>query len=85
MFTYWMLNGLSSSSCSTSNVFVRYWICIPPGQWVLDAGTETGEDAQEMAKLVAPDGQVVGLDLSQITIEETKRRYLSNFCTHALD
>jgi SAM-dependent methyltransferase len=41
---------------------------------VLDAGTGTGEDAQEMAKLVAPGGQVVGLDFSQIMIDEAERR-----------
>lgn len=47
---------------------------LQPGLQVLDAGTGTGEDAQEMAKLVAPGGQVVGLDFSQIMIDEAKRR-----------
>lgn len=45
-----------------------------PGLQVLDAGAGTGEDAQEVAKLIAPGGQVVGLDASQIMIDEAKRR-----------
>ena len=53
---------------------VRALLDLHPGQWVLDAGTGTGEDAQEMAKLVAPGGQVVGLDVSQIMIDEAKMR-----------
>jgi ubiquinone/menaquinone biosynthesis C-methylase UbiE len=53
---------------------VRVLLDLQPGQQVLDAGTGTGEDAQEMARLVAPGGQVVGLDLSQIMIEEARRR-----------
>jgi 2-polyprenyl-3-methyl-5-hydroxy-6-metoxy-1,4-benzoquinol methylase len=53
---------------------VRALLDLHPGQQVLDAGTGTGEDAQEMAKLGAPDGQVVGLDVSQIMIDEAKRR-----------
>ena len=53
---------------------VRTLLDLHPGQQVLDAGTGTGEDAQEMAKLVAPGGLVVGLDVSQIMIDEAKRR-----------
>src|SRR5207302_8109355 len=53
---------------------VRALLDLHPGQQVLDAGTGTGEDAQAMATLVAPGGQVVGLDMSQIMIDEAKRR-----------
>lgn len=53
---------------------VRELLDLHPGLQVLDAGTGTGEDAQEMAKLVVPGGQVVGLDFSQIMIEEAERR-----------
>jgi ubiquinone/menaquinone biosynthesis C-methylase UbiE len=53
---------------------VRVLLDLYPGLQVLDAGTGTGEDAQEMAKLVTPGGQVVGLDFSQIMIDEAKRR-----------
>ncbi len=53
---------------------VRTLLDLHPGQQVLDAGTGTGEDAQEMAKLVAPGGQVVGLDVSQIMIDEAMLR-----------
>ncbi|HEV2654844.1 MAG TPA: methyltransferase domain-containing protein, partial [Ktedonobacteraceae bacterium] len=53
---------------------VRALLALQPGLQVLDAGTGTGEDAQEMAKLVAPGGQVVGLDVSQIMIDEARHR-----------
>lgn len=52
----------------------RFLLGLHPGLQVLDAGTGTGEDAQQMAKLVAPGGQVVGLDLSQIMIDEARQR-----------
>ena len=51
---------------------VRALLDLHPGLHVLDTGTGTGEDAQEMAKLVASNGQIVGLDLSQIMIDEAK-------------
>ena len=44
------------------------------GHHVLDVGAGTGEDAQEIAKLVAPTGQVVGLDLSQILVDVALQR-----------
>jgi ubiquinone/menaquinone biosynthesis C-methylase UbiE len=53
---------------------VRALLDLHPELQVLDAGTGTGEDAQEMAKLVAPGGQVVGLDLSQTMINEARLR-----------
>lgn len=53
---------------------VRALLDLHPGQQVLDAGTGTGEDAQEVTKLIAPGGQVVGMDVSQIMIDEAKRR-----------
>lgn len=53
---------------------VRALLDLRPGLQVLEAGTGTGEDAQEAAKLVAPDGQVVGLDMSRVMIDEAKRR-----------
>lgn len=53
---------------------VRTLLNLHPGLQALDAGTGTGEDAQEMAKLVAPGGSVVGLDFSQIMIDEAQRR-----------
>ncbi len=59
---------------------VRTLLDLQPGLHVLDAGTGTGEDAQEMAKLVDPGGVVVGLDMSRIMIEEAKRRVAVDFC-----
>lgn len=43
---------------------LRVLLDLHPGLQVLDAGAGTGEDAQEVANLVAPGGQVVGSDLS---------------------
>ena len=45
-----------------------------PGDSVLDAGCGTGDDARAMAALVAPDGQVTGLDEDSAILEEARRR-----------
>jgi ubiquinone/menaquinone biosynthesis C-methylase UbiE len=45
-----------------------------PGQKVLDVACGTGDDARTMAGLVAPSGQVIGIDGSQTMIEEAQRR-----------
>jgi ubiquinone/menaquinone biosynthesis C-methylase UbiE len=47
---------------------------LQPGQQVLDAGSGTGEDVQAMAELVAPTGQVVGLDFSQTMVTVAQGR-----------
>jgi len=52
----------------------RVLLDLHAGHRVLEAGTGTGEDAQELAKQVAPGGQVVGLDSSQTMIDEARRR-----------
>ncbi len=44
------------------------------GQQILDAGAGTGEDAREIAKIVAPMGQVVGLDLSMMMVKTAQQR-----------
>src|SRR5258708_1002783 len=46
----------------------RNMLDLQPGQQVLDVGAGTGEDALEMARLVAPTGQVVGMDFSQTMV-----------------
>ena len=45
-----------------------------PGDIVLDAGCGTGDDARAMAVLVAPDGQVTGLDEDGAILDEARRR-----------
>jgi ubiquinone/menaquinone biosynthesis C-methylase UbiE len=45
-----------------------------PGHIVLDAGCGTGDDAQAMARLVGPEGQVIGLDTDEAILEEARRR-----------
>ncbi len=47
---------------------------VRPGDHVLDVGCGTGDDAQELAALVAPDGVVVGVDLSTVMINESEAR-----------
>lgn len=44
------------------------------GVRVLDVGCGTGDDAREMASLVAPGGLVVGIDNSQAMIAEANKR-----------
>lgn len=45
-----------------------------PGQRVLDAGCGLGEDTRELAQLVAPGGEAVGIDLSEALLAEAGRR-----------
>lgn len=49
-------------------------LAIRPGARVLDVGCGTGADARLLAQLVAPDGQVVGIDVSEIMIDQARRR-----------
>jgi ubiquinone/menaquinone biosynthesis C-methylase UbiE len=44
------------------------------GRRVLEVGCGTGEDASELARLVGPDGRVVGVDMSEAMITEARRR-----------
>lgn len=44
------------------------------GDCVLDVGCGTGDDAQPLASLVAPDGCVIGVDASVTMVEEARRR-----------
>ncbi|MDG3002388.1 methyltransferase domain-containing protein [Paludisphaera mucosa] len=46
-----------------------------PGRRVLDVGCGLGEDAAALAKLVAPDGAVVGVDGSRGMIEAARKRH----------
>lgn len=45
-----------------------------PGQRLLDAGCGVGDDARALARLVNPDGSVVGLDASAVMIAEARQR-----------
>ncbi|HWG45421.1 MAG TPA: methyltransferase domain-containing protein [Gemmataceae bacterium] len=47
---------------------------VQPGQRILDVGCGTGEDARALARLVVPDGSVVGVDGSQHMIAVAKQR-----------
>jgi ubiquinone/menaquinone biosynthesis C-methylase UbiE len=44
------------------------------GERVLEAGCGTGADALELARLVGPNGRVVGVDVSEVMIGEARRR-----------
>jgi len=47
-----------------------------PGQRVLDLGTGTGAVAAQAAERVAPDGHVVGVDISREMLAQARRRFL---------
>ena len=45
-----------------------------PGERVLDLGCGTGETTIEISKLIAPDGSVLGLDISSILLDRARQR-----------
>ncbi len=45
-----------------------------PGDHVLDVGCGMGDDARELAALVGPQGQVVGIDCSEAMVAEARKR-----------
>lgn len=47
---------------------------LKPGARVLDVGCGTGDDAREIAGRVGPSGRVVGIDLSEFLVNESRRR-----------
>src|SRR6187551_705331 len=47
---------------------------LEPGQTVLDLGCGTGEDVRALAAKVGPEGNVVGVDYSNLMVEEARRR-----------
>ena len=49
-------------------------LALKPGMEVLDVGCGTGDDAREMATTVGGNGRVVGIDLSDTLITESKSR-----------
>lgn len=53
---------------------VREALALVAGDVVLDVGSGNGEEAQAIAELVGPGGQVVGVDLSSALVEEARRR-----------
>ncbi len=46
-----------------------------PGQRLLDAGSGGGDVARRLAAEVGPDGEVVALDYSAVTVEAARRRH----------
>src|SRR5262245_29518455 len=47
---------------------------LQPGASVLDLGCGTGEDVQDLARLVGPSGRVVGVDCSETVIAQARAR-----------
>jgi ubiquinone/menaquinone biosynthesis C-methylase UbiE len=47
---------------------------VQPGDSVLDLGSGTGDDVQELGRLVGPSGRVVGVDRSETVIAEARER-----------
>ena len=44
------------------------------GRQILDVGCGAGDDTREVAELVGPDGHVIGIDISQATLAEARKR-----------
>ncbi len=49
-------------------------LALEPGAHVLDAGCGTGASAIPAARVVAPDGRVVGVDLAENMLERARRK-----------
>jgi ubiquinone/menaquinone biosynthesis C-methylase UbiE len=47
---------------------------VRPGGRYLDVGCGTGDDAQAIARVVGPQGQVVGIDYSEALVTEARKR-----------
>ena len=47
---------------------------VPEGAHILDVGCGLGHEAQRLAQLAGPQGRVVGIDKSELMIEESRRR-----------
>ena len=47
---------------------------VPEGAHILDVGCGLGHEAQRLAQLAGPQGRVVGIDKSELMIEEARRR-----------
>lgn len=49
-------------------------LALQPGERVLDAGCGLGDDTRELARIVEPGGEAVGVDLSADLLAEAERR-----------
>ena len=58
---------------------------ISSGQRVLDVATGTGQPALTIAKIIGPNGKVIGVDLSPEMIEVAKEEAASQGLTNVLD
>jgi ubiquinone/menaquinone biosynthesis C-methylase UbiE len=56
----------------TEQVFAL--LAVRPGHHILDVGCGTGADARMLAPLVAPNGQVTGIDASEVMVAEARAR-----------
>jgi ubiquinone/menaquinone biosynthesis C-methylase UbiE len=52
----------------------RSLLALKSNEKVLDVGCGTGDDAHELAAIVAPDGLAIGVDKSKSMIDEARRR-----------
>ncbi len=66
--------GNALQTIGESKAIILDGLRLAPGQRVLDVGCGLGDDVFAMAKRVGPSGAVVGADISEVMIEEARRR-----------
>jgi ubiquinone/menaquinone biosynthesis C-methylase UbiE len=66
------LNSLPDFQALKERMITR--LRLRPGHQVLEVGCGSGDDARRLAELVAPSGRVVGVDFSQMMVDEARSR-----------
>lgn len=62
------------SEVQRSRQLARSALGLKPGDRVLDLGCGTGDETLELARLVGPDGEAVGVDFSSVMVEQARSR-----------
>jgi ubiquinone/menaquinone biosynthesis C-methylase UbiE len=70
----WMDTTRTLPGLRIANSLAVQALALRSGHIVADIGCGPGEDAVEMARRVAPDGQVIGVDASEVMLREARRR-----------
>ncbi len=73
-FVRFMDEGHKLPAIRSSRALMLERLAVRPGDRVLDVGCGPGIDMLEMAELVGPGGELVGLDASEVMVAEARRR-----------